>query len=67
LARLKAANARRALFFCAFVVCRGEWKGAIAQPGLSEYSFGAAGEEIFLRPSDHKPLVERRAQHAARA
>jgi hypothetical protein len=42
-----------------------EWKGAIAQPGLSEYSFGAAGEEIFLRPSDHKPLVERRAQHAA--
>jgi hypothetical protein len=43
-----------------------QWKGAIAQPGLSEYSFGAAGEEIFLRPSDHKPLVERRAQHAAR-
>jgi hypothetical protein len=30
-------------------------------------AFGAAGEEIS-RPSDHKPLVERRAQrHAARA
>jgi hypothetical protein len=26
---------------------RVEWKGAIAQPGLSEYPFGAAGEEIF--------------------
>lgn len=49
------------------IICQiKEWKGAIAQPGLSEYSFGAAGEEIFLRPSDHKPLVERRAQHAAR-
>jgi hypothetical protein len=40
---------------------------ATGSPGLSEYSFGAAGEDFFLRPSDHKPLVERRAQHAARA
>jgi hypothetical protein len=45
---------------------RGEWKGAIAQAGLSEYSFGAAGEEIFYgQATTTTPRLAR--QHAARA
>jgi hypothetical protein len=34
-----------------------EWKGAIAQPGLSEYSFGAAGEENFYGQATTSPLL----------
>jgi hypothetical protein len=34
-----------------------EWKGAIAQPGLSEYSFGAADKEIFYGQATTSPLL----------
>jgi hypothetical protein len=44
-----------------------EWKGAIVQPGPSECSFGAAGEEIFYgQQATTTPRPARRAREIER-